>query len=55
MTNVIEIVENTLLAPAGITEAHLQRILSQLLSSSVDHADLFFQSTQHESWALEDG
>lgn len=55
MTNVIEIVENTLLEPAGITEAHLQRILSGLLSSNVDHADLFFQSTQHESWVLEDG
>lgn len=55
MSNMIEIVESTLLAPSGITEAHLQKILSGLLSTSVDHADMFFQSTQHESWFLEDG
>ncbi len=55
MSNVIEVVETTLLAPAGITESHLQGILSQLLSAKVDHADIYFQSVQHESWVLEDG
>ncbi len=55
MTNVIELAETTLLAPAGITESHLQRLLGQLLSANVDHADMFFQSVQQESWGLEEG
>lgn len=55
MTNIIETVESRLLQPAGITEQHLQHIVSKLMSTRVDFADLFFQSTQYESWALEDG
>lgn len=45
----------TLLAPAGIGEAALSRAISTLMRKDVDHADLYFQVSRHESWTLEDG
>lgn len=54
MNNFLEIARNDLLAPAGITETQLQRVLSSVLGHSIDNADLYFQSTYSESWALED-
>lgn len=55
MTNYLAIAQNTLLDPAGLTENHLQRILSKLLNRGVDQADLYFQAGSSESWTLEDG
>lgn len=46
--------QRVLLQPAGLTEQHLQQVLSQLLSSHLDYADLFFQHCESESWVLED-
>ncbi len=45
----------TLLEPAGLGESDLQHVLDQLLVHAVDSADLYFQTSRHESWALEDG
>ncbi len=53
--NIIETVKTKLLTPAGITENHLAKILSQLLGYSVDNADLYFQMSQSEAWVIEDG
>lgn len=55
MNKVITIARNTLLEPAGLTENELQKILGQILGHAVDNADLYFQSSQSESWVLEDG
>ncbi len=55
MSNHLEIAEQHLLAPAGLGDDDLQRILSKVLGHSVDQADLYFQSARHESWTLEDG
>lgn len=55
MATPLEIAENMLLAPAGLTEQQLQNILGQVLGYTVDSADMYFQSTTHESWVLEDG
>jgi TldD protein len=55
MVNSLAIARATLLEPAGLTENQLEAILSQVLGHAVDSADLYFQSTRHESWALEDG
>jgi TldD protein len=54
-TDILEIATNSLLAPAELTEADMDRALSRLLRGGVDRADLYFQHTRHESWVLEDG
>jgi TldD protein len=55
MQNTLDIAKQLLLAPAGLTEQQLQRVLGQVLGFAVDNADLYFQSVRHESWVLEDG
>lgn len=51
----LNVVKTQLLAPAELDESHLQKILDKLLAPQVDFADLYFQRSAHESWALEDG
>ncbi|MBD3671828.1 MAG: metalloprotease TldD [Gammaproteobacteria bacterium] len=55
MTEHIQLAESTLLAPNGLGESELEKVLNQVMSHSVDSADLYFQFSRHESWALEDG
>src|SRR3990167_285402 len=55
MKNLVDIAKQDLLDPAGLTDQKLQQVLSSTLSNTVDNADLYFQSTYSESWALEDG
>lgn len=55
MSELLQIARQDLLDPAGLTDTQLQTILSSTLGHSVDNADLYFQSTYSESWALEDG
>ena len=55
MTNTLDIARRTLLAPAGLDEADLDRLLGQILTHRVDYADLYFQYSRHESWSLEEG
>lgn len=53
MTNSIyQQVEQQLFEPAGLNEAKLDQVFSQL--KGADLADLYFQSTRFESWSLED-
>ncbi|WP_257253214.1 MULTISPECIES: metalloprotease TldD [unclassified Endozoicomonas] len=54
MTDILTQARNHLLAPANIGDNELGRVLDSILGHSVDAADLFFQSTRHEVWALED-
>ena len=51
----VETVMERLLEPAGIDERQLSRSLGQVLSGSIDYADLYFQVSRQESWSLEDG
>jgi len=53
--NNLDIALHTLLEPAGLNDQILNKILGNVMGHSVDHADLYFQSSQHESWSLEDG
>jgi TldD protein len=46
---------NCLLAPYEIDTAGLQEVFGQLLSHHVDYADLYFQYSRGENWALEEG
>ena len=55
MTDVFTIARNQILAPAGLAEEDLNKALACLLGQAVDHGDLYFQLTRHESWSLEDG
>ena len=48
-------VEQALLADSHIDDAILSKILKSMMGRQVDFADLYFQSSQHESWMLEDG
>lgn len=55
MNDLITIAEQQLLQPGGLDQSTLQRVLSDLMGPAVDSGDLYFQSTSHESWTLEDG
>ncbi|TDF34537.1 metalloprotease TldD [Alteromonadaceae bacterium M269] len=48
-------VEQHLLAVSDLDQNKLQKIMSQLYQHDIDFADLYFQSSHHESWVLEDG
>ena len=41
--------------PRGSTSARVEQALGLVLGSAVDSADLYFQLSREESWALEDG
>jgi TldD protein len=51
----LNIARELILRPGGLDDARLDAALSQVMSSSVDAADLYFQLAREESWALEDG
>lgn len=53
--NLLEQVKQAILVPYGIQELHIEQMLQQLLSSEVDEADLYFQSSHTEAWSLEGG
>ena len=44
-----------LLSPTGLEVNDLQNVLDQMMGNSINRADLYFQTTRHESWVLEDG
>jgi TldD protein len=44
-----------LLAPTGLTTADLEQALSRVAEVGVDDADLYFQYSRQEGWAIEDG
>ena len=51
----LEIAQQLLLTPFGLTEAHLSRALAEITSKGADDADLYFQYTRSEGWSLEEG
>ena len=53
--NPLAIARASLLAPSGLDESRLTRVLGSLMGSAIDSADLYFQLSREESWALEDG
>lgn len=55
MSNRLALAQRQLLEPGGLDQAHLERVLGELMGPAIDSGDLYFQSTSHESWVLEDG
>jgi TldD protein len=47
--------EHLLLAPAGLDQASLSRVLADIHSHDVEFADLYFQHARFEGWSLEEG
>ena len=50
-----EVAEKSLLTPSGLDEGRLSQVLGSIMARGVDYADLYFQLSREESWALEDG
>lgn len=55
MNDIHEIANTVLLKPANITENHLADLFGHLMTRQIDFSDIYFQSSQQESWVLEDG
>ena len=47
--------QQTILTPADIQQSDIDQLMGELCATQVDAADIYFQSTHHESWSLEDG
>jgi TldD protein len=50
-----EVADRMILAPSGLDENRLSQVLDTVMSRGVDYADLYFELSREESWALEDG
>ena len=48
-------VEQALLVDSLLDDESLIKTLNSMMTHQVDYADLYFQSSEHESWMLEDG
>jgi len=55
MSDALTLARSSILDPAGLDENSVQRALGTVLGKAVDAADLYFQLSHEESWALEDG
>ena len=51
----LAIAQALMLEPFGLSEASLARALATIREHKVDDADLYFQTTRHEGWSLEEG
>ncbi|GAB4397296.1 MAG: metalloprotease TldD [Rhodoferax sp.] len=51
----LTLARDALLTPFGLDESHVQRALGLICAHRVDQADLYFQTTRHEGWSLEEG
>lgn len=51
----LAVARTALLGPAGLDESAVARVLGDVMGHAVDYADVYFQLTREESWALEDG
>jgi TldD protein len=47
--------QSLLLDPFGLGEAQIAAALALIAAHRIDDADLYFQSTRHEGWSLEEG
>ncbi len=53
--NHIDTANEILLAPGGLDVNDLQNVLDHMMGHSINRADLYFETSRHESWMLEDG
>lgn len=55
MTDILSLAREYLLAPSNLEDKHLEQVIHSMLGHQIDAADLYFQSSRHEGWVLEDG
>ena len=55
MSQVFALARSRLLDPAGLASGDLERIFARIMTPGIDRADVYFQHSRYESWALEDG
>ena len=55
MSDVLQLAQSSLWAPTGVVEQDINRTLGRIMSPGIDYADLYFQYSRHESWALDEG
>ena len=53
--NALECARGLLLDPWGLNESHLSGALGEIFTHQADYADLYFQYTRSEGWALDEG
>src|SRR6478752_634920 len=51
----LSLARELILRPGGLDDGRLDRVFGEVLSHSVDFADLYFQLAHEEAWSLEDG
>jgi TldD protein len=51
----LAIAHSLMLDPFGLSEATIASALATIAAHRVDDADLYFQTTRHEGWSLEEG
>ena len=51
----LAIAQSLMLEPFGLSEATLAKALALIGEHRIDDADLYFQTTRHEGWSLEEG
>jgi TldD protein len=51
----LAIAQSLMLDPCGLGEGAIARALATIAEHRVDDADLYFQTTRHEGWSLEEG
>ena len=51
----LALAQSLMLEPFGLSEAVLRRALGLIGEHRIDDADLYFQTTRHEGWSLEEG
>src|SRR3954447_26921412 len=49
------IARDLILRPSGLDNSRLDKVFGEVLTHSVDFADLYFQLSREEAWSLEDG
>jgi len=54
MDNNLIIAKENLLQPANLDESILEKVIGSIMGHAIDYADIYMQSSRHESWVLED-
>src|SRR5450631_4651222 len=54
-SDALSIARDLILRPSGLDTARLDQVFGEVLRHRVDFADIYFQITREESWALEEG
>src|SRR5579871_476658 len=54
-TEALDLARELILQPGGLDDRRLDLVFGEVMSHSVDFADLYFQLAHEEAWSLEDG